>query len=58
MPKSSQEALRELAAAVTELTEVVSSLDHGFISPARWESIAGRLERVRGHINQAAAFES
>jgi hypothetical protein len=58
MSKSSLEAIRELTAALTELTEIVTSLDHGFISPARWESIAKRLEKTRVHLTQAAAYES
>lgn len=58
MPKSSHEAIQELTAAVSELTEVVSSLDHGFIDPVRWERIAKRLEKARGHLTQAAVFES
>lgn len=52
------QALRELTAALTELTEIVTSLDNGFINPARWERIAQRLEKTRGHLNEAAAAPS
>ena len=59
MPKSTHEAIRELTAAVTELTEIMTSLDNGFINPTRWERIAGRLvEKTRGHLTRAAAYES
>lgn len=56
MPKSSQEALRELTAAITELAEVVREIDPG---PVRqYDLIAVHLEKARGHIIQAAAYEA
>ena len=58
MTDPTYEAIRELTAALTELTEVVTSLDNGFISPARWERIATRLEKTRGHLSEAARAHS
>jgi alkylated DNA nucleotide flippase Atl1 len=53
--KERTKALRALTAAITEIAEIIRDLDPGRV--AAYGRIADLLEKARGHITQAEAFE-
>lgn len=55
MAKAGQKALQELIEAITEIAEIVRDLDPGRVS--QYDKIAGLLEKARGHVTRAEAFE-
>lgn len=54
--KESQKAVRELTRAVTILAEIVSELDPGRVR--QYDEVADALEKARGHLSRATAYES
>lgn len=56
MAKDSTKAPRGLTEAVTILAEIVRELDPGRVN--QYDRVAEFLEKTRGHIARADAFES